>query len=271
MNLAHIQYLDFRDGAYAHGLRALIGELCKFDAAIPKHFIYRSFYKRFAHVARMHCPDPKYSSRKCWHSAGSWMFAKEPVHGAMAIRLEDLSEALRARDSLDTLFVRPNAFKTAAHLLDEIYINYLADRYPPFSYGREWHLRRSAMGPTQLGVDWRLLHDRLDSERSPITLMNGSPETYWFVADSEWEIADGMPLATTVLAGYDKWLLETILTEMKAAFLIRCCMEEVDAAKFDRTKLKFVAVATHLWGNFANKLFVQTKDVSPDEKERWTY
>jgi TIR domain len=49
MSLAHIQYLDFRDRAYADGLHTLIGELSGFGAAIPKHFIYKSFYKRFAY------------------------------------------------------------------------------------------------------------------------------------------------------------------------------------------------------------------------------
>jgi len=190
LNLAHIQYLDFRGGAYADSLRVLMRELSGFGAAIPKHFIYRSFFKK-----------------AWWDFGGSKVLQKEPVRGAMMIWLNQ-------QDSLDALFVRPNAFKTAAHLLDEIYINYLAYSYPPFSYGRAWHLRprfRCDNGATQIAVDWRLLHGHVESKRSPITLMNGSPETYGLVVDSYWDIADGIPSDATILAAYDRWLIETML------------------------------------------------------------
>ena len=186
---------------------------------------------------------------------------------------------LSERDSLDALFVRPNAFKTAAHLLDEIYINYLAYRYQPFSCGCEWHLRRCLAfdRPIQLAVDWRLLHGQLESKRSPITLMNGSPETYGLVVDSYWDVADGMPSGTTVLAAYDRWLIETLLQSLKAAAYLLSYMEVLDAAKLSRTKRDFTAVVTGFdlpgcpRGVFANKLFVQTEDCPPEVKERFTY
>jgi len=252
MNLAHMQYLDFRGDAYADSLRVLIGELSGFDAAIPKHFIYRSFFEK-----------------AWWEFGGSKVLRKEPVRGAMMITLSQ-------QDSLDALFVRPNAFKTAAHLLDEIYINYLAYRYPPFSYGREWHLRRSLGRPTQIAVDWRLLHGQLESKRSLITLMNGSPETYGLVVDSYWNIAHGMPSETTVLAAYDRWLIETMLQNNKAAHYLMGYMEVVDAAKFIQTKREFIAVVTdfYIYGcpkAFVNKLFIQTEDCPAEVKERWTY
>jgi hypothetical protein len=176
MNLAHTQYLDFRNNAYTDSLRVLIGELSGFDAAIPKHFIYKSFYNK----VRLGYPKPKQRTKgfSVLRRDGSSFeaFVKECVRGAMEIRLEDFCRTVDERGSLDTLFIRPDAFKTAAHLLDEIYTNYLADRYPPFSYGRQWYLRRQG-SLTQVAVDWRLLHGHLEAERSAITLMNGSPET----------------------------------------------------------------------------------------------
>jgi hypothetical protein len=196
------------------------------------------------------------------------------------IRLENFKEALSERDPLDALFIRPNAFKTAAHLLDELYTNYLAHRYPPFSYGRAWHLRRDSFfsGAIQLAVDWRLLYGRFESKHSPITLMNGSPETYGLVANSDWDVADGMPPDTTVLAVCERWMIETMLQNKKAVyFLMHDYMQEVDVAKFSRTKREFIAVFTNLYGfggrreEFANKLFVQTKNCPAELKERWTY
>jgi hypothetical protein len=204
MNLAHMQYLDFRDNAYADSLRLLLEKLSGFDAAIPKHFIYKSFYYK----VRPGCPKPKQRTRKFRVGGNDHSFvgfAKELIPGAMEIQLEDIPRAVEERGSVDTLFVRPDAFKTAAHLLDEIYINYLTERYPPFSFGSQWHLRRKGF-LIQLAIDWRILYDHLEAEHSSITLMNGSPKTYWLVANSDWEIADGMPAHTTVLAVYERWL-----------------------------------------------------------------
>jgi hypothetical protein len=172
-------------------------ELSGFDAAVPKHFIYKSFYNRI----RPDGPKAKRGMGRFQLGLGDvYWFAKERIHGAMEIELESIYE-LSKRDSLDTLFVRPSAFKTAAHLLDEIYINYLSNRYPPFSYGRRWYLCRIFHENFQLSLDWRLLHGHLESKRSAITLMNGSPETYWFLAGSKWVISEGMPPDTIVLAG----------------------------------------------------------------------
>jgi hypothetical protein len=67
MSLAHIQYLDFRDRAYADGLHTLIEEL---PGSVPRSqnisYINRSIkdlpIMRFAKG----CPDPKYSSKRSW-------------------------------------------------------------------------------------------------------------------------------------------------------------------------------------------------------------
>jgi hypothetical protein len=82
---------------------------------------------------------------------------------------------------------------------------------------------------------------------------------------------------TTVLAVYDRWVIEAILRHPKGGWLlIHECMKEVDAAELSRTKCDFVAVFIagihHFYpSEFANKLFEQTKNCSSAVKERWTY
>ena len=209
------------------------------------------------------------------NGAGSFQtFSKQRPDGMMEIKTDDIFRLLERSDSADTLFVRPGEFKTAAQLLDEIYINYFANTYPPFSYGSRWHLRRGDY-PTQLGLDWKwLLTTNGKSSIWPLSTLQGTPEKYWFVNDSRWVVSSQMPQYTVVLGGYDKWLIETILTHPKAAyFLIPNLMQPVSPKEFETNKLDFVAVATNFLSappDIENRFLVQTADCPDEIKGRWT-
>jgi len=284
MNLAHIQYLDFRAGEYSASLDRLVLQLLRLDAAIPAHFIYTSFYTKVNSTSsgswheRMEAASAQerilYGSSSS--SKGSFdIFSKQPPYGMMEIRLDDIFSLLERSDCADTLFVRPSEFKTAAQLLDEIYINYFADTYPPFSYGREWHLRQG-FHPVQLGLDWKgLRNTNRESPISHLGILQGTPEKYWFVTGSKWVVSSKMPQYTVVLGSYDKWLIETILTQPKAAhFLVPELMQPASPRDFGTKNLDFVAVAADFAfgppGGLANKFLIQAVDCTDEIKARWT-
>jgi hypothetical protein len=271
MSLAHIQYLDFRKSTYAKSLDILLKKLSALHISIPDHFLYESFYNKV--IQGQSKPKASWEKYGSFSSSGSSfeIFTKKQPAGLMEIRLADVFRALQERDNLDTLFVNPNAFKAATHLLDEIYMNYLSERYPPFTYGTEWHLRRGDH-PTQLGLDWRQLKKEFD----PNLLMDETPATYRFTPGSTWEIADGMPPYIVALAANDKWLIDTILTQAKASnFLMANYMRISDAETFDRTFAEFVAVATEFFfdppSGLQNKLLIQNQPCPDEIKKRWTY
>ena len=215
LNLAHIQYQDFRGDAYSDSLSRLFNELSKHGAALPEHFVYESFYTKVLPGEG----KPKASDRRGSVSGGGGtyeIFAKKSIHGYAEIRFQDLFRALEDNPSADTIFVKPSAFKQASHLLDELFVNYLSDRYPPFSYGQKWHLRRGHHQP-QIAIDWRTLHDRAVETTDAL---GDPPEAYGLAAETTWELADSMPPYTVVLGAYDSWLTRTILENSKAAYFL---------------------------------------------------
>jgi len=271
MRLASMQYQDFRGAAYGDGFARLLRDLRKFGTSLKRHFLYESFYTKVLPGD----PKPRGSTRLGSVTKGSLsyeVFSKKAIPNALEIRFQDPFRALEQSSTLDTIFMRPSAFKMGAHLLDELFVNYLFDRYPPFSYGENWHLRREEDGAARLAMDWRMFH-ALD-HNDAATMLDGRPEQYGLVAGSTWDVADGKPSYTVVFGAHDRWLLNAALGSPKGVVeLVAECMKEVSAAEFDRAHCPMTAVATDfmLARFLQNKLFIQTKECPAHLKRRWDY
>lgn len=215
-----------------------------------------------------------YGSIKC-HFGSHAVFAKKPLEGFAEIQLESPYLALDQASSADTIFVRPCAFKSGAHLLDEIFVAYLSNRYLPFTYGHKWHLRQEIRRPARIAIDWRIVCGLADA-RDPLAL-TGAPETYGLIPGSVWHVTDGAPPYWVVLGAHDEWLLNAILTQPKAAHpLIAECMTEVSPKEFDGSDGLRIVVATEFMfdttrNSIRNKLFVQSRECTNEIRRRWTY
>jgi hypothetical protein len=270
MNLAHIQYQDFRGDAYDANLRLLVERLVIHGGPIPDHFLYKDFYLKGSH------PSSPPRGRRQWGSSQGGedsynIFAKQPLEGFMQIDLAEVFQHLVHHDALDVIFVKPSVFTMGVHLLDAIYTHYLSDRYPPFSYGVNWILCSGWGATTRLAFDWRWRRDT----RAVSTGMADPPGCYGMVAGSSWAISEKMPQHMTVLAVNDEWLLDRILTKPKAITLITQYMEEVQETKtLDLTGFRKVAVVAKFFFSsekFNDRVFVQSRPCSPESRERWSY
>ena len=256
LNLAHRQYLDLRDPANFHEFSRLTAELLAHGHSLPEHFIYESFYLK----------QPM--------SQSSYQIAsKKRPSDLVEIRMSDRFKMLRDGDRMDSLFVRPSAYSSLAHLLDTIYVEYLSDRFPPFSYGTLWHLQQERWGgAAQLALDWWYADSAHYRNDSGILLK--PPGEYGLSLNSAWTIIEGVPAYTVSVAAYDRWLIDTILRRPKSASqLMQNSMTVVDAADFRRANFPFVAVLTHFFfgppAGFVNKLLIQTRDSTDEIKMRW--
>ncbi len=94
MNLAHIQYQDFRGSPYADSLGALIKELSKFGASIPSHFIYESFYQKIVPGGRRPRASTWAGTRTGAGASKIEVYAKKALSGLIEIRFADVFDAL---------------------------------------------------------------------------------------------------------------------------------------------------------------------------------
>ncbi|HMS85231.1 MAG TPA: toll/interleukin-1 receptor domain-containing protein [Nitrospira sp.] len=274
MRLAHLQYQDFRGAAYSDSFARLSTELARYGNSLPNHFVYQAYYTKIVRGEQ----KPRVSQ---WHgstigtSSLHVLFAKRPIEGFAELQLEHPFRALHEASSADTIFVRPRAFKSAAHLLDEIFVAYLSKRYPPFTYGQTWHLRQETHGAETIAIDWRSACGLADA-RNPSAL-SGAPERYGLIPGSVWKVVDGTPPYWVILGAHDEWLLNTILNEPKAVHrLIAECMTEVSPNEFDGGDGLRIVIATEFMfdlprNSIRNRIFVQSRECTDEIKRRWTY
>jgi hypothetical protein len=215
MSLAHIQYQDFRGQAYSDSLVSLISHLSQFKASIPDHFLYESFYSRASLRARNPAAAVEVGSSQQGNQ-GYKIFSKQGFSELAEIQTEDIFHSCGTKGFSDTIFIRPDAFRSGSHLLDTLYIDYLSQRFPPFSYGYAWHLRGQwpQSNRRRVALDWRVLDQHRDAS-SNFAQLSEKLETYGILHGSVWSVEDGAPSYTLVLASYDKWLIDTILRQPK--------------------------------------------------------
>jgi hypothetical protein len=79
------------------------------------------------------------ASRVVWKDAPS-------LPGYVSIQLEGLSYVL----------IDPNAYQTLGELLDELYVEYLSEKFPLLSYGQNWVLEESVTQTIAAPLEWAL-------------------------------------------------------------------------------------------------------------------
>jgi hypothetical protein len=256
LKLAHTQYIDLRDPANLAGFSQLTTTFFAHGYGLPSHFIYESFYAR------------RPTSESSYQIVG-----KRKLASFAEIRMSDLFRLMADRDCADTLFVDPSAYSSLAHLLDDIFVEYLSDRFPPFSYGKLWHLQRERWGgAAPLALDWWYT-DGSRYQHDAVHLLE-SPGKYGVSSNSAWQVVDGTPAYTVTVAAYDDWLVDTIIRRPKSASqLMMNVMAVVDIDDFVLNNYAVVAVLTDFFfvppEQFINRLLVQTRDCTSEIKARW--
>jgi hypothetical protein len=265
LKIAHTQYADLRGRAYEEGLAGLVTSLAKHHASLPSHFLYESYYAKVREGAK-----PPNNYRR-------WLFTsqlpdcsvwhKQAPSGYVEICLGDIAETLHRQELAAALFMKPAAYPSLAHLLDDLYVHYLRERYAPFSYGKDWHLRREVAGGALVLMDWR---EESPEEASAVPQLSA----FGFGPGSRWEVVDGVPSRTVTLAAHDKHLIAAVVESPKGALpLLRKCMTAVEPHELERAGLSHIAVATDLM--FiptqlpARACFIQTSEFTPELRERW--
>lgn len=256
LKLAHTQYLDLRDPANSATFSQLTTTLFAHGHGLPSHFVYESFYEK------------RSTSESSYQIVGK----RQPA-GFAEIRMSGLFGLMTDRDCADTLFVDPSAYSSLGHLLDDVFVEYLSNRFPPFSYGKLWHLQRERWGgAAPLALDWWYTDDSRYQHDAGSLLE--SPSKYGVSSNSTWEIVDGKPAYTVTVAAYDDWLVDTIIRRPKSALqLMTNVMTAVKIDDFVRDNFAVVAVLTNFFfgppERFINQLLVQTRDCTSEIKARW--
>ena len=125
LGMARIQYVDLRDEAYLDSIHALTDELRK----IIKN-------------RRVGCglvSDPFAG----WYDHGQESPGFHGIPGYVSVLLDrppaEMRREQRTRQERMVAFY-PDAYRSLNALLDDLYLNYLGERFAPLSYGREWVL-----------------------------------------------------------------------------------------------------------------------------------
>lgn len=265
LKIAHTQYADLRGQAYEQGLAGLVTSLAKHHASLPDHFLYEDYYAKLRRDAK---PPSGY---RRWLSTPAlpdcYVWRRQVPSGCVEICLRDICETLAGQELGAALFMKPSGYRSLVHLLDDLYVHYLRERYAPFSYGKDWHLRREVFGGALVLMD---LGEESAGESSAMPQFS----SFGFCPGSSWEVVDGVPSSTVTLAAHDKTLIAAMIENPKAAeSLLRHCMTAVEAHELRRAGLSHVAVATDLRLVSrtlpARAHFIQTSEFTPELRERW--
>ena len=130
------QHRDIRGSAFAAGLTELVEVFNAAGYTLPLHFLYRSFHQLI--------PDgrdaPKGTTSRGWTS-GHTVYEKHIPQDYMVVHRKLWFEERERSMNYDAILIRPSGYRMAAHLLDDLYLNYLRDCFRPLTYGQSWVLR----------------------------------------------------------------------------------------------------------------------------------
>lgn len=106
-----------------------------------------------------------------------------PDHAAYArIRVHDCSRPGRLVND-EEIYINPNGYGSLRSLLDEIYINYLNELVPPYTYGQRWLLK--LQGPLLLApMEWLERFGESVDKVAPAWLDQMRPVDYGFIPGS---------------------------------------------------------------------------------------
>ena len=201
LNLGHVQYQDLRGTAYDEGLKTLLREMERRRMTLPRHFLYKDFYRGFADEKPL-----RLDGREWTYSTTSHVYiGRKPIPAGFVMisrkSIRSMSGCWETSESCDAIAVKPSAYSTANQVINEIYLEYLEDNYPPFTYGDRWLLREDTWRTARLALHWSYILGDIRPSGGRSGEMVEPPEVYGLADDGTlWMISEGRPAHPFVFA-----------------------------------------------------------------------
>jgi hypothetical protein len=198
---AHTQYVDLRGGKYSDGVRWLVSRLQSTqDAVLPRHVPVKAY---MASNAESHWAEP----------------APFPP-GFFGI---SLGEDRENREDESGVLVRSTGYTSLGGLLNELYVEYLRNRFKPLTYGKEWVLVEDGIINCRVIAPWSWA-ESLTKGTGEIPLdwlTQASLQSCGFVAGTRWRIERVKGKDVTAIAWHDRRLAQTVTRELKLIYILR--------------------------------------------------
>lgn len=206
LGLTYTQYIDARDTRRDEGIATLCNTLQEhIRKATPKHYCVSPLrrmvgHKRFTHVY--------------------------PPPGFISVEIAEEDEG-RLEEGGKAAFFRISEYTCVQALLDELYMEYLKDRFEPYTYGTRWILEetfgsRPFTGGRLLLVPWSwLVGQSSGSEMERDWFLNKQPAERGMKPGTYWRISDPAEVSGTGLAVNDESVYLAFRTSTKAIYYLR--------------------------------------------------
>jgi hypothetical protein len=141
------------------------------------------------------------------------------------------------------LYIDPDKYATFGEFIDELFVNYLSDRFPKFSYGSKWVLAAKPSARVAAPLEW--------AERAPCPLRELSTKQWKFrttleeqyvVPSSLWRVSPigkgdgfyGVALKTEKLAlAYQQWRIpKELISPPSLDILERVQFQDIDESQY---------------------------------------
>lgn len=241
LSLAHVQYQDIRGTAYDEGLKTLLRELERRSMTLPRHFLYKDFYRRFADEKAL-----RQDGSEMVYSTNNGAIGRKPIPaGFVMISRKSMFDFCETSESCDALAVKPSAYSTANQVINEIYLEYLKDDYPFFTYGDRWLLREDGISPwgsPRLALHWSYILGDVHPKGGRSGQMFEPPEVYGLADGTQWMISEDRPAHPVVFAAHDIKILLAIQQSVKQMwlFMLDDDFVKVESGHFRRYDYEFV-------------------------------
>ena len=207
LGLTQSQYIDMRGGAREQGIQMLIQNLtAKVAELTSDHYLVAPLWN----VSQ----DPKHPGAT----------RARPLPGYVCI---ELPRAIDERedpfnDPGRGVFVRLAAYKTVWHLLDALFVHYLADYFRPHTYGLDWILREDHGACGRVLASWHWVQSiGKDIHQDNRSFRDISLNTAGIVTGSRWRVSRVGSFTPVALAAREPAILEVLRTSPKAFYALR--------------------------------------------------
>lgn len=204
LELVNAQYVDCRGDGYVAGLTALTGRVRDvLNATVPD--CYRL---------------PNYRTKT--EARGGWArYHTAPIPlGCLVVERGEGCE--RPCVGGDAFVMKPHAYPSLRALLDDLYVQFLADRYPPYTYGSRWLLAETGINPRLLVPwDWLTCRARDQFRLDPAWSTRISPAECGLTPGSGWEVCEAKRCELVLgVAVEDERLLQALRRSPKAEYFL---------------------------------------------------
>ena len=198
--MTYTQYIDARGKRHKQG----IAELCQIleqhiQNATPKHYFVSPLKRRVGRslVTRVSLPP-----------------------GFVSVELTEGKEGWEQGGS--AAFIRVSDYSCLQAFLDELYINYLKDRFKPLTYGSSWILEEDKYAFGLILVPWSWLISPHSSSRPESQWLQNTPlNDCWLLPGTSWRLRMTMEVKAIGLAINDERIFSAMRRRPKAVYFLR--------------------------------------------------